>query len=156
MEPFVVLPAEAQVLDLGTFSAAVLARTDQTDRTFTLLRTQEEPPDFGPPLHVHRDAAEAFYVLEGEYLLFADDQQTHCPPGTFAYVPRGVPHTFKVTSSTPGTKLNLFAPGAMVGFFEDLALAESEGRATPEELERIAEAHGMGVLGPVPETYLRG
>ena len=27
--------------------------------------------------------------------------------------------------------------------------------ATNEELERIAEAHGMTVLGPVPDTYLK-
>lgn len=69
-------------------------------------------------------------------------------------MPRAVPHTFKVVSETPGRKLNLFAPSAMVGFFEALAEAEAGGVATPALLEQIAEAHDMEVLGPVPETYL--
>ena len=153
--PYVVLPGEARSLDLGTFAADVLATGEQTGGAFSILRTHGEPPGFGPPLHIHRGAAEAFYVLEGEYLMFLDTEQVRCPAGSFVYVPADLPHTFQVVSDGPGTKLNLFAPAAMVGFFEGLALAEAEGRATPDELDRIAEAHGMTVLGPVPDTYLR-
>jgi mannose-6-phosphate isomerase-like protein (cupin superfamily) len=153
-EPFVVLPEQGRLLDLGNFQAEVLATGDQTAQQFTLLVTQSEPPGFGPPLHRHRDSAEAFFVLEGEYLMFLDDDQLLCPAGTFVYVPRGVPHTFQVTSAQPGKKLNLFSPAAMVGFFEDLAVAEAAGTATPELLDVIAKRHQMEVLGPVPDTYL--
>ena len=93
-------------------------------------------------------------MLEGEYLMYRDDRQQLCPPGTFVYVPRAVPHTFKVTSPGPGTKLNLFSPAAMMGFFEALAAAEAAGTATPPELDEIAARHRMEVLGPVPDTYL--
>ena len=82
---------------------------------------------FGPPLHIHRDSAEAFFVLEGEYLMYVEDRQQLCPPGTFVYVPRGTPHTFKVVSAGPGKKLNLFSPAAMLGFFEELGAAEAAG-----------------------------
>lgn len=151
---FVLPPGEGRHLDLGNFEAIVLATSAQTSGEFTLLQTQGEPPDFGPPLHLHRDAAEAFFVLEGEYLMYVEDQQTLCPPGTFVYVPRGVPHTFKVVSDGPGKKLNLFAPAAMTEFFEKLAAAEASGSATPELLEQIATESHMEVLGPVPDTYL--
>jgi mannose-6-phosphate isomerase-like protein (cupin superfamily) len=153
-EAFFVMPGEGKRLDLGNFEAIVLATAAQTSNEFTLLQTQGEPPEFGPPLHVHRDAAEAFYVLEGDYLMYVDDRQRLCPPGTFVYVPRGVPHTFKVVSAVPGKKLNLFSPSAMVGFFEDLAAAESAGTATPELLDAIADRNHMDVIGPVPDTYL--
>ena len=153
-EPYIVLPGQGHVLDLGNFKAEVLASADQTAGTFSLLLTQEEPPGFGPPLHRHRDAAEAFFVMGGEYLMFFGDDQQACPPGTFVYVPRGLPHTFQVTSSGPGRKLNLFSPAAMVGFFEELASAQAADAATPELLEQIAERHDMEVLGPVPKTYL--
>lgn len=116
--PFVLLPDEARLLELGTFEALVLATADQTSGEFSLLQTRNEPPGFGPPMHRHRDAAEAFYVLEGEYQMYLEDGQALCPPGAFVYVPRAVPHTFKVTSSVPGKKLNLFTPAGMVGFFE--------------------------------------
>jgi mannose-6-phosphate isomerase-like protein (cupin superfamily) len=153
-EPLVVLPDEGRVLDLGSFEAVVLASAEQTDGAFSLLQTRREPPGFGPPLHRHHDAAEAFYVLEGEYLMIFDERRVACPAGSFVYVPRGIAHTFQVTSPTAGRKLNLFAPAGMVGFFEDLADAERAGTATPELLDEIGARHHMEVLGPVPETYL--
>ena len=153
-EAFVVMLGEGRRLDMGNFEAVVLADASQTAGEFSLLQTQREPPGFGPPLHVHRDAAEAFYVLEGEYLMHLDSQQSRCPAGTFVYVPKGMPHTFRVVSDAPGKKLNLFSPAAMVGFFEELAAAEAAGKATPEFLDSIAARHHMDVVGPVPDSYL--
>jgi quercetin dioxygenase-like cupin family protein len=151
---FIVGPGQAETLDLGNFGAELLAPAERTDRQFTLLRTCDEPSGFGPPLHRHRDSAEAFYVLRGEYLVYVEDERQLCPPGSFAYVPRGAAHTFKVVSSEPGTKLNLFTPAAMEAFFRDLAAAEAAGTATPELLGEIAERSDMEVLGPVPDSYL--
>lgn len=151
---FVVLPDQRPVLDLGNFQAAVLADASQTSNDLSVLQTQNEPPGFGPPLHRHRDAAEAFFVLEGEYLMFLAEEQHLCPPGAFVYVPRDVPHTFKVSSEGPGKKLNLFTPAGMVGFFEELAAAEAAGTATPSLLDEIANRNHMEVLGPVPDSYL--
>jgi mannose-6-phosphate isomerase-like protein (cupin superfamily) len=54
---------------------SVKASAEETDGAFALLEAQE-PPGFGPPLHIHHDAAEAFYVLEGEYIMFIEDRQT--------------------------------------------------------------------------------
>ena len=151
---FVLRPDEGRLLDLGNFEARVLAEGDTTDAAFSVLETRREPPGFGPPLHRHRDAAEAFYVLEGDYLMFIEERQERCPAGSFVYVPRGVPHTFQVVSDGPGRKLNLFAPAAMVGFFEALSRAEADGTPTAELLDAIALEHEMEVLGPVPDSYL--
>lgn len=153
-EASVVRPGEGRVLHLGVFEAVVLATSEQTSGEFTLLQTQSEPSGFGPPLHIHRNAAEAFFVLEGQYLMHVDDRRTLCPPGSFVYVPRGMPHTFRVVSDEPGKKLNLFAPAAMLGFFEDLAAAEARGDATPQLLDTIAARHDVDVVGPVPDSYL--
>lgn len=153
-DAFVVQPDSGRMLDLGTFQAEVLADGTATGQAFSLLHTRDEPPGFGPPLHRHRDAAEAFYVLEGTYLMFADDREVECPPGAFVYVPRGMPHTFKVISATPGRKLNVFAPSAMVGFFEALSSAAAVGEPTPEMLERIALDNDMEILGPIPDSYV--
>lgn len=151
---FIVLPDEGRLLDLGNFQAVVLADGDRTSTALTVMQTQNEPPGFGPPLHRHRDAAEAFFVLEGEYLMFLDEQQYRCPPGAFVYVPRDVPHTFTVSSEGPGRKLNIFTPAAMVGYFEELAAAEASGAATPSVLDEIAARNHVEVLGPVPDSYL--
>jgi quercetin dioxygenase-like cupin family protein len=152
--PFIVQPGEGRLLDLGNFEAVVLADASASSGAFTVLQTQGEPSGFGPPLHVHRDAAEAFYVLEGTYLMHVEERQELCAPGSFVYVPPNVVHTFVVVSEEPGKKLNLFSPAAMVGFFEELAEAEANGTATSERLGEISERNNMGVVGPVPDTYL--
>lgn len=86
--------------------------------------------------------------------MYVEERQDACPPGSFVYVPANVPHTFKVVSQESGKKLNIFSPAAMVGFFEDLAEAEANGTATPELLGQISESPKMGIVGPVPKTYL--
>jgi mannose-6-phosphate isomerase-like protein (cupin superfamily) len=152
--PIIVQPGAGRRLDLGNFEAVVLAGAAETSNSFTLLQTQNEPTDFGPPMHIHHDAAEAFFVLEGTYLMYVEERQEECPPGSFVYVPRGTAHTFKVISATEGKKLNFFTPAAMQGFFEDLAAAEASGSVSEDELDLISHRHHMEVVGPVPATYL--
>jgi quercetin dioxygenase-like cupin family protein len=154
MGAFVVPPDGGKSLDLGNFAARVLATGEQTGGEFSLLRTEREPTGFGPPMHIHHDAAEAFYVLTGEYLVFLDGREQRCPPGTFVYVPAGAAHTFRVVSDEPGTKLNLFTPSAMLGFFEELAVAEAAGVADERLLAEIASRSHMEIVGPVPDSYL--
>lgn len=96
---------------------------------------------------MHRSRSEWSGIHVGE-------EQHRCPPGAFVYVPRDVPHTFKVSSESPGRKLNLFTPAAMVGFFEALAAAEAAGTATTAIVEEIATRSRMEVFGPVPDSYL--
>ncbi len=79
-EAFVLQPGEGRSIDLGVFVMSVKATAESTDGAFTLLEATQ-PPQFGPPMHIHRDAAEAFYVLEGEYRIFIDDQEVGCPAG---------------------------------------------------------------------------
>jgi hypothetical protein len=43
----------------------IKAGAEETKGGFTLIE-QVAPAGFAPPLHVHRDEDEAFYVLEGE------------------------------------------------------------------------------------------
>ena len=61
-------PGAGPVLDMGPFRMTVKAGGAQTESGLTLLEA-DEPPGFGPPLHVHDDAGEGFYVLSGEYVV---------------------------------------------------------------------------------------
>ena len=151
-EPFILKPGQGRTIDLGGFLMSVKADAAATDGAFTLLEATE-PPRFGPPMHIHRDAAEAFYVLEGEYIIFIDDEQTRCSAGSFVYIPAGAVHGFRVADQ-PSRKLNLYVPQAMVGHFDELAGAIAAETAEDAALGAIAERYGMEVLGPVPEGYL--
>ena len=61
----------------------------------------------GSPWHVHPEEDEWFYVLEGEFTVYVGEKRLSLTPGSFAFGPRGVPHTF--IGETDGSK-------ALVGF----------------------------------------
>ena len=149
---FVLRPGEGRSIDLGGFEMSVKATQQETEGAFSLLEANE-PPNFGPPLHTHHDAAEAFYVLEGEYIIFLDGREFRCPAGSFIFIPAGLPHGFRV-GPTVSRKLNLYTPAAMVGYFDDLSEAIRAGVVETDQLSDIATRYSMEVLGPVPEGYV--
>jgi hypothetical protein len=151
-EAFVLRPGDGRTIDLGGFGMTVKATGGQTNGAFSLLEASE-PAGFGPPLHIHRDAAEAFYVLEGEYIIFIEGREASCPAGSFIFIPPGIEHGFRV-GHVASRKLNLYAPAAMVGYFDEIAAAGQAGNVDDNELSRIALRYSMEVVGPVPEGYV--
>jgi mannose-6-phosphate isomerase-like protein (cupin superfamily) len=137
---------------MGNFRMSLKASGDDTAQAFSLLEA-EEPPHFGPPMHIHRDAAEAFYVISGEYVIFIGDEEHVCPAGTFVYIPAGAPHGFRV-GPVPSRKLNIYVPAAMIGYFDELSDAIARNEMDDETLGEIARRYGMDVIGPVPEGYV--
>jgi quercetin dioxygenase-like cupin family protein len=151
-EAYVLQPGEGRSIELGPFAMTVKAEAGNTGGAFSLLEA-EEPPGFGPPLHVHQDADEALYVLEGEYVVFLDEREVRCPAGSYVFVPAGVRHGFRV-GAVPSRKLNLYVPAAMVGYFDDLSAAIERGEVQEPVLDDIARRHAMEIVGPVPESYV--
>jgi quercetin dioxygenase-like cupin family protein len=152
VRPIVHLPGEGRAIDMGAFGMTVKADASETGGSFSLLEAAE-PPGFGPPMHTHEDAGEAFYVLEGEYVIFLDDQEFRCPAGSFVYIPAGRVHGFRV-GDVPSRKLNIYSPAAMVGYFDELERAAAVSEPLDDaSLVTIAARHNMRVLGPVPEGY---
>jgi mannose-6-phosphate isomerase-like protein (cupin superfamily) len=149
---FVLGPGEGRQIDLGNFSMTVKATDEGMAGAFTLLEA-DEPPNFGPPMHIHHGIAEAFYVLAGEYVIFMEDEEFRCPAGSFIYIPPEMPHGFRV-GDVQSRKLNLYLPASMVGYFDDLGDAIRTGDADPDKLDEIAARYSLEVIGPVPEGYL--
>ena len=149
---FVIAPGEGRLIDLVDFAMHVKAEAASTGGVVSVLEASE-PPGFGPPVHVHDDAAEAFYVLEGEYVMSFDGDEHRCTAGSFIFIPVGVPHGFRV-GEVPSRKLNFYFPAAMTGYFDDLAAALGRSGVTDDELAEIAEAHHMHIVRPPSERYV--
>lgn len=145
-------PGQGRPIDLGDFAMTVKASEVETAGVVSVLEATE-PPGFGPPIHVHHDCAEAFYVLEGEYLMYLEDDEIVCPAGSFIFIPQGARHGFRV-GAVPSRKLNFYFPASMIGYFDELASALHRDDVGDDDLDAIAGAHGMEIVGPPSERYV--
>src|SRR5258708_7961172 len=108
---FLSRPGEAKMGSLGANVVTFLARGAETAGIYSLTEfTLAPPPTPGPPLHLHLDAHEAVYVLEGELEVTLDEQKTIVPAGSFVYVPRGPWHTLANPGPNPTKFLTILTP----------------------------------------------
>jgi mannose-6-phosphate isomerase-like protein (cupin superfamily) len=96
----------------------------------------------GPPVHVHHQHEEAFYVLEGALTLLLDDEVVTVESGGFAVVPRGVRHSPSNAADVPVRFFFITSP-PMEDFFIEMneLLTATGGRPTPDQLREIGGRH---------------
>ncbi|HLU92955.1 MAG TPA: cupin domain-containing protein [Membranihabitans sp.] len=102
-------------------------------------------PNGGPPLHIHPDQDEWFFVTEGEYLFQCADQKFHMKPGDTIFLPRKVPHAFVQLTEKARTIVSYLPAGKMEAFF-----AETDRWTTspdPDVIATVFADHGMQVVG---------
>jgi mannose-6-phosphate isomerase-like protein (cupin superfamily) len=105
---FVLAPDEAPAYWFaGTYWRLLAdgAATDGRSCTFDELC----PRGLVAPLHVHDDAEEAFFVLEGQFVFTVGDRDVEAGPGSFVYLPPGVRHGFRVETDV-GRVYNMLCP----------------------------------------------
>lgn len=86
-----------------------------------------------PPVHVHQNADELFYLLDGEGTWFCGGREFSARPGSAVWLPRGLPHGFDL--HTPEVRmLALCVPG--IG---------------DEVFRAFSDRAGALTLGPAPE-----
>lgn len=106
-----------------------------------------------PPLHLHTDEDEAFYLLGGGMRFRCGEDEFDVSPGDFVLVPRGVPHAFKVSASGAHT-LQVATSGELAAFIEaasDPAPSVELPASAAYDRRRVVAAaaeHGMVVVGP--------
>jgi quercetin dioxygenase-like cupin family protein len=127
----------------------VLVGTD----TQSLVEAEAEQGNM-PPLHVHHDDDETFYVLEGRVSVITADGARELGPGESAFASRGVPHVYRVESER-ARWLVATTDGGFASFVEEMSVpAEGDGYApvelmpSPEALGAAAGRRGIEILGP--------
>jgi mannose-6-phosphate isomerase-like protein (cupin superfamily) len=112
------------------------------------------PAQFGPPIHIHHAEDEILQILEGTVRVVCGDTDLALGPGAFAYLPRGVPHTFWVQGIEPARMLAIFTPGGIEQMFADSGEPTDtaqlpEGNGTPPAaLEDLTAHHNVEHIGP--------
>lgn len=114
------------------------------------------PAGYAPPKHLHRDADEVFYLVDGTLQVTCGDESWHVGPGSVVFLPRGVPHGFVAGSDGPARTL-LINSGAGFGDVivelgtpaNDLKLpGEDVPMPGPEQVGAVSTRHGIEPLPP--------
>jgi mannose-6-phosphate isomerase-like protein (cupin superfamily) len=97
-----------------------LIPSDATGGLLAVFRSTM-PEGFSPPRHVHTREDEVFHVEEGDVSFDVDGRRLLAGPGTSVFMPRGVPHTFRVESAVAKV-LGIMTPGGFSGLFRELGM----------------------------------
>ena len=123
---------EGTLLQLMGNQLEIKASSEHTGDAFAVLEYKMAAHTPGPPPHLHRRTDEAFYVLEGELTFHLGDRSVEAGPGAFVLVPRGVVHTFENAANSETRFLEVAAPGAFAGYFEEVLAALPAGGEPPD------------------------
>ncbi len=154
LSAFALQQGEGEAFWFGDSLATIKAGGEATGGHCAVIEVLA-PKGNGPPLHVHRNEDEWFYVLEGEMLFWVGGRKITAGPNSFVFGPRNVPHTFTVTS--PAVRYIVVAlPAGFDRFVRALAVPAKTCTLPPATLEQpspdrmmaAAAAHQIEILGP--------
>ena len=136
----------------GTSFITFHADSADTSGRFAVLEMQGTPGSEPPP-HVHRDEDELFYVLEGSLRVLRGSEELTLQSGQSAFLPRGVVHTFKVSSERVRF-LVYITPGGFEGYFRDVhallmgqtAASTTEVQLSAAEMIRLAGRYSVTIM----------
>jgi mannose-6-phosphate isomerase-like protein (cupin superfamily) len=146
MKPRIMTPAEAEALRPFGIDMKVMMDPEHTGGAFSAVVAEINPGE-GPPLHLHRDREEYFYVLEGTYQLSVAGREATIGPGTLVFVPRGTVHAFKNVARTPGKLLEWTIPGSNGPYFRAVHEMEAGGGFDPEKFAAINRRFATEFVG---------
>ena len=154
LAPIALGPGEGESLWFLGSHASVKASAGTTGGRVSVIE-HLSPRGSGSPLHVHSREDEWFYVIEGALTFWVGGQVIEAPAGSFVYGPRGIPHTFMVSSETARFLL-VTEPGEFSGFLRRLA-EPADGVVIPPPateppdvaaMSQVAAEYGIEILGP--------
>jgi quercetin dioxygenase-like cupin family protein len=105
-----------------------------------------------PPFHLHTREDEIFLLLKGDALVWSGDEEFELSEGGIVYLPKNVPHGYRITSDTADL-LMMCTPAGIEGMFRqagrDLATPRPDGfEITKERMAEAADKFGQVILGP--------
>jgi quercetin dioxygenase-like cupin family protein len=105
-----------------------------------------------PPYHRHTHEDEVFMLIKGTALVWSDDKEMELKEGGIVYLPKNIPHAYRITSKKADL-LMINTPAGIEGMFRyagrDKSTPRPDGFEIPtERLIEASEKFGNVILGP--------
>jgi quercetin dioxygenase-like cupin family protein len=103
-----------------------------------------------PPYHQHANEDEVFMLIKGTALVWVDDKETELSEGGIVFLPKGIPHGYRITSKKADL-LMINTPAGIEGMFRETGRDKSTPRppgfhVTPNP--EVSEKYGNTIVGP--------
>ncbi|MEO7767847.1 MAG: cupin domain-containing protein [Ferruginibacter sp.] len=119
---------------------------NDTENDLAVFEQTGLTPNGGPPLHIHPNQDEWFYVIEGEYLFQVGDDKYEMKAGDTIFLPRNIQHAF-IQLTDKGKMIVSYLPaGKMEAFFQVTDSWTSP--PSKEEITKVFSDHEMKIVGP--------
>ena len=125
----------------------------ETGDAFSQIET-DDPRGSGPPLHLHHNEDETFYILEGEVTVVVGDERIDLNAGDYLFAPRGIAHAYIVRSER-ARMLVTASPAGVEQVFVSLGVPVTSSEPPMDavmppmdELVRLFADYGCEILGP--------
>jgi quercetin dioxygenase-like cupin family protein len=106
--------------------------------------------EFSLGLHLHRQHAETFYILEGDTDFYIDGDWMTATPGTTVHIPHGIPHALLLPGGQTGKLLMIFQPAGFDQYLAELAQLTDKDFADARRMRELDERYDIIQLGEVP------
>lgn len=96
----------------ANFGRCIISSADTENQLYIAGETKNSNKEKGgPPLHIHYQDDEVFYVISGEFLFQLEDKIFMGKTGDTVFVPRGLAHTYaNPVDNNPGELLIIHQP----------------------------------------------
>ena len=108
MEPFIVDAQNTRRYMFGEHTCDVVSMPEEND--IGGFAVESAPVGFASPFHVHHRDDGIFYILEGTIRIKCGDLDAVAVQGATIFLPRGIPHAFRVEGDVPVKWFNLQSP----------------------------------------------
>jgi quercetin dioxygenase-like cupin family protein len=134
MPPKITLyPEGTQITIMGDHMTIKLSGEDTEGRFTSIL--QDNPPGTKIPMHIHEHEDEVYKVLEGEVEFTVNDETTLLKAGDTIFLPRLIPHTWKVVGTANAkVYLDIF-PAGLERMFQEIF----DQKLGPPEIAQVKE-----------------
>jgi quercetin dioxygenase-like cupin family protein len=116
--------------------------SDQTGGAYYLFESVFEP-ETRNRLHVHRREDEVGYVLEGALEIRLADQTVVVEAGSFAHLPKNIPHAIRNPLQTPSRYLFMTIPAGLDQWFDALDGARNDGTLDDARYRKLSLEYGI-------------
>jgi mannose-6-phosphate isomerase-like protein (cupin superfamily) len=151
---------------IGTVGVTLKVGEGQS-RVWSMFEAEVQP-GFDVGAHLHREAEELFYILEGELDLLAFEPRVRTAgdwsawesadgarvvrggPGSVMFVPTGCPHAFANPGSVPARMLFQVTPAGHEHYLEEIAeLLAASGPPDQAAIAKLRSRHDIEQITPL-------